>query len=359
MCIAPVKLPDGQLAACRKCWQCNARRVDDWVGRCIAESQTATETHSVTLTYGRDDEGEVNHIRTVLLTYSDVQKWFKRLRKQGYKFRYLCVGEFGSKNGRAHWHLIMFWEGRWPAFVLDKEKVSQPEWDHGYGFVELVRGGEDMGRSKAVRYVCKYLQKDQKDPEKQGRFMMSKKPPLGHQYFRGLAERYVAHGLAPQHLQYSFPGVVDAKGRKKKFMMTGKTADNFLREFIRRWLVSRSDWIPPSELVEEYQERLAVEDIHYEIEKKVYRNGRIAWEQARRAEARVAEEEIRKKYGPLQSLDDLEQYRDRILCDQKAAREKKKYIERGVDLRDARRTARTRPPERVSEGARGQHKNVP
>ena len=103
-------LDDGTIIGCRYCSQCIGRSVDDWTGRCIAESIFAVAPYFVGLTYGRDENGSEDHIRARLLTYSDVQKYMKRLRASGYCPRYFCVGEYGSTKGRAHWHLIIFWK---------------------------------------------------------------------------------------------------------------------------------------------------------------------------------------------------------------------------------------------------------
>ena len=112
MCINPNKIADKGFVACRQCWQCREHKVDDWVGRNIAESQTAKAASVVSLTYGRDrSTGDVDHMQAAVLTYSDVQKMLKHLRVDGYPVRYFVAGEYGSRNGRAHWHVILYWQG--------------------------------------------------------------------------------------------------------------------------------------------------------------------------------------------------------------------------------------------------------
>ncbi len=73
MCIAPIKLDDGTEVGCRECWQCRKRRVNDYVGRCIAESKFAKKTYAVTLTYG-GDEG----VNAVTLIYKGRPGFFKK-----------------------------------------------------------------------------------------------------------------------------------------------------------------------------------------------------------------------------------------------------------------------------------------
>lgn len=250
MCETPNKLYDGTVVACHKCWQCVANRVNDWTGRCIAESQTATAAHAISLTYGRDEDGNVHHARSAVLTYSDVQGMFKRLRRNGYPLRYLVAGEYGTERGRAHWHLIAFWQKKVPPHVIG-ENCHIKEWPHGHTYWQPME-------YKAVRYCVKYVVKDAEDAEAQSHFSLSKKPPLGAAYFDGLAQRYVDQGLAPRDLYYTFPHVTRKNGERTKFFMQGVTRDNFLAAFVRKWHEQRPDeYLPNSELVEEWQDKQA------------------------------------------------------------------------------------------------------
>ncbi len=272
MCIAPNTLPDGTEVGCRECWQCRERKIDDWVGRCIAESKTAKRTFSISLTYGRDEGDNVDHIRAALLTYSDVQKYFKRLRKSGYVVRYFAVGEYGSAKGRAHWHLIVFYYDN-ASVIADRKlynaeveaglrrgkllpvpssavpeheisargsdgdlrdvRFSDAHWQHGHAVWEELLDGYDASASRAVRYVCKYLLKDSQDDASQMLGpRLSKKPPLGDAYLRDLARRYVEQGLAPQDLFYSFADVRAKDGQLKRFLLGGVSADNFMSYYV-------------------------------------------------------------------------------------------------------------------------------
>nr|QJB21343.1 MAG: replication initiator protein [Microvirus sp.] len=264
MCLNPVKIAEVGFVACRECWQCRETKVDDWVGRCIAESKTATAAHSVTLTYGRDQStGDVDNIRAAVLTYSDVQKYLKYLRADGFPVRYFAVGEYGSAKGRAHWHIILYWQGEVPDHVLE-ENFMQKHWTHGWSYWRECH-------SQSVRYACKYLVKDVADEDAQSWGpLMSKKPPLGHDYFRWLADKYVEQGLSPQTLFYTFPDAqrvpagAKAKGRKMllekskpvQFRMAGKTAANFVGYFIERWREVYGDDPPRSKLVLDYDAKL-------------------------------------------------------------------------------------------------------
>lgn len=249
MCISPGILSTGQAVPCRKCWQCLETKVDDWVGRCIAESKTAIATNFVTLTYGRDDnyEGE-DSPRAAVLTYSDVQKFFKLLRKNGYPMRYFCVGEYGSLKGRAHWHIIIFWTKRVPKFKLDA-RIDDPHWKHGFVRWETCSHA-------AIRYCCKYITKAVGDETAQAFIRMSKKPPLGGEYFQRRALEHVKQGLSPQDLFYSWSDVRNTQGKVIKFRLRNVSAEMYVEHFVKMWrLLNGNDHWPSSELVQDYLDK--------------------------------------------------------------------------------------------------------
>lgn len=249
MCVNPRRMDNGAEVWCRKCWQCTNNFINDWVGRCIAESKVAAVTRSVTLTYGPDEAGNVDHERTAILTYSDVQKYLKRLRKNGYPVRYFAVGEFGGKKGRAHWHLILFFIRESPKHELGV-RFDEPNWPHGYSFWEEI---DDAAAS--VRYVCKYIQKDLRDAERQRQVGMSRFPPLGALYFGGLARRYVEQGISPQQPVYHFPDVTDEHGETRKFRLRGASRDLFIRTFLEVWAANYGTHPPHSDMVAEWLDK--------------------------------------------------------------------------------------------------------
>lgn len=271
MCLNPGKLVNGQMIACRKCWQCRERRINDWVGRCIAENKTAKASNFVSLTYGRDPVyGSIDHERAAVLTYSDVQKYIKRVRRAGFPLRYFAVGEYGTLKGRAHWHILMFWQEQAPERVLD-ERISCPWWDHGFAQYENMT-------SRSIRYCCKYLQKDVGEMSRQGHLAMSKKPPIGNAYFHRLAKQYVEQYLAPQTLGYSWPDQFDRNGKPVRFMMGNKTAENFLEAYVTQWKAAHPEMhMPNSELVEEYLDKIAKQEIEFSMPERIFAKAVHPW----------------------------------------------------------------------------------
>ena len=273
MCLSPSKIADVGFVACRNCWQCLETKVDDWVGRNIAESKTAKAAHVVTLTYGQDNKtGDIDHIRAAVLTYSDVQKMLKWMHHE-YPVRYFVVGEYGSLKGRAHWHIILYWQDKVPEHKL-RENFMQKHWPHGWSYW-------DHMSPESIRYACKYLLKDPADENKQGWGPMpSKKPPLGHEYFKILADRYVEQRLSPQDLFYSFPDVkrvstavrartrsqFDEMARPIRFRMHGKTAENFLSYFYATYVARYGDDPPHTDLMWEWQDKKLKEYLNERVD---------------------------------------------------------------------------------------------
>ena len=246
MCIAPTKLDDGTEVGCRECWQCRKRRVNDYVGRCIAESKFAKKTYAVTLTYDADQG-----VNAVTLIYKDVQDFLKRLRKK-YKCRYIVTGEYGSTKGRSHWHIILFFQDNWPE-VTSNKRVDWKYWKHGFAYFQE----PDW---KGFEYCLKYVLKDQTSRQSDSHLAMSKKPPLGHEFFQQLAKQHVEQALVPQTYFYKFGDVRDYKNREKGFMMQGKTRENFMETFINEW-EAKYDHEPLSEIVNDYYDDIT--DIEY------------------------------------------------------------------------------------------------
>jgi hypothetical protein len=251
MCISPNNISEVGLVACHKCWQCRENKVNDYVGRCIAESHHSDETLSITLTYGDGDTPE-----SATLVYKHYQLFMKSLRNEGYKVRYIVAGEYGSTKGRAHWHAILFFKGKVPKIIEYNKRIQWKHWDRGYSFIE-------KPHYKSIRYVLKYLQKDTDKDINNTHFALSKKPPLGDQYFKELAKKYVDSGLAPQTFMYSFDNEFDGQGNRREFMIQGKTRENFCRYYLHEWLdqyAFTNKKMPYSDIIEEYEDRLVSEE---------------------------------------------------------------------------------------------------
>lgn len=138
------------LAPCGKCYACKTKRVNDWYIRTIHEHTSKeyykTFMYFITFTYNN------NHIGNNSLDYRDIQLFMKKLRKE-YKepLKFLCVGEYGYKSGRKHFHMVIFGFKK----LISYGKVNKM-WSFGNLDIDIVRS------YSAVRYLLKYSFKDYK-----------------------------------------------------------------------------------------------------------------------------------------------------------------------------------------------------
>nr|QJB19757.1 MAG: replication initiator protein [Microvirus sp.] len=94
--------------ACGRCPPCKKRRVDGWAFRLMQEAKVSSSAYFVTMTYNTDHV-PISPNGFMTLSKSDVQKFWKRLRKlQNSKIKYYLAGEYGSQNHRPHYHAIVF-----------------------------------------------------------------------------------------------------------------------------------------------------------------------------------------------------------------------------------------------------------
>lgn len=218
MCSAP--LSDGHHEfACRVCDECVAARRMDWIARCMAERSTSKQTLAITLTYGNETQDQRDG--AAMFRYYDIQNLLKVLRRRIHyrtgqvdALRYVCAGEQGDRNGRCHWHIIIFsdhdllevgtFKGRFGP-VTDRAKIisgAKPKrytwdcWPHGFVVVQE----PDQG---GISYAVTYALKDQFTAEKSkgtaretkvetfatGMFRMSKTPPIGWNFVQAELQR--------------------------------------------------------------------------------------------------------------------------------------------------------------------------
>lgn len=256
MCINWQPITGGGVRPCHRCWQCRRDRVNDWVGRCIAEWKTARHCLVVTLTYGEDPHyAGVDHINAHVLFYSDVQKYLKRLRRvTPGRIRFFCAGEYGTKKGRAHWHILLFFQRALPPNIrlreryLHEGKNGEMLWPHGWTYW-------DEPSAESIRYVTKYVLKDD-DHCWQGMYRFSSQPELGREYFRQLAEMAVEQQLPPR-LVYSFPVDRLKDGKPKLYRLTRSAAFKYLRDYDYYWRSRFGDqnW-PQSEIMDSFVDEM-------------------------------------------------------------------------------------------------------
>jgi len=129
----------------------------------------STSSAFITLTYANP------HLKfrsgKAQLVKADLQKWFKRVRKAGYRFRYYAVGEYGSKTFRPHYHVILF--GNVPESVIRKT------WDMGQVHIGQLTWASC---GYCTKYVINSKSKGMRDGREAPFQLMSRKPGIGANY---------------------------------------------------------------------------------------------------------------------------------------------------------------------------------
>lgn len=281
-CDSEIVLRNGVLVPCRHCGGCHKVRRIDFVGRCRAEEKTSHGVDMFTWTYGKTDRyGElIDHPNAYSLDYEDPKRALKRCRNHlPYEaLRFFVAGEYGEEKGRAHYHILMFWQTaarlpnmhydiRYQHTVAEKQFVNDcavyPDeplfWAHGFTQIKPDFGGESF------HYVAKYLHKDGA-VVRDNLIKQSRKPLLGARYICALAEEHVDAGLSPQDLTYRLV----RKGARPfsssyydVYHLTAAGARYLCRSFVAAWLRkhNHADW-PRSRLIDDYLDMEWLRDRH-------------------------------------------------------------------------------------------------
>ncbi len=192
-CGFPVQVLD-KLRPCGKCQGCLRQRRRAWVGRLLAEQTAHVESAFITLTYAdpelpwvRGPDGE--WIWT--LQKEHPQKYVRALRDAGHPLRYFVSGEYGTKTGRPHYHLIAFGLG------VGAEALLKSTWKKG--FVSVYEAN-----ARTMSYCAKYCLKGSADGEPPSKTfepgapvdrvtvapfrLFSRNPPLGGGFAKSIAD---------------------------------------------------------------------------------------------------------------------------------------------------------------------------
>lgn len=136
---------------CGKCPKCVARRTSGWSFRLMEEEKVSSSAHFITLTYATANLPFSGNGKPTLQK-SDLQKFFKRLRKahgvsriqrNNKPIKYYAVGEYGSGGKRPHYHIILF--------NADITLIND-SWNLGHVHYGTVSGA-------SIGYTLKYLSK--------------------------------------------------------------------------------------------------------------------------------------------------------------------------------------------------------
>lgn len=162
----PMQLP------CGNCWGCRLERSRQWALRCLHESTLHEFNCFITLTYNDEHIPLIGDKERVwsTLRMRDFQLFMKRLRKNVGQCRFFHCGEYGSKNGRPHYHAIIFGldfrqHGR-VTLLRRKSDFKEPLWRSSVldGLWSDPDSGEPLGHAsvgsctfKSAAYCARYI----------------------------------------------------------------------------------------------------------------------------------------------------------------------------------------------------------
>lgn len=195
-CIRPFRLNreggDEFLVPCGRCIPCRISRNREWALRLMHETDYHERSAFVTLTY------DPEHLPAdQSLNVTELQRFFKRLRRRlgDRKIRYYACGEYGERDGRPHYHAIVF--GLDP--IRDRDLTSGA-WSLGFVYLGSVT-------YDSCRYVSGYIMKKIYGSLQQQAYN-GRTPPFQVQS-RGLGRRFAEDNAAKlrKDLTFTYGGI--------------------------------------------------------------------------------------------------------------------------------------------------------
>lgn len=220
-----------QRVPCGQCIACRINKVSEWTARLMHEQSCNNYSYFVTVTYNDEHLPEGG-----TLVKSDLQKYFKRLRYYGIKFKYYACGEYGEKYGRPHYHILFFSKEQ-----ID-EKLFRELWRSDKGAIGIVHVGSVTNSS--ARYVAGYVNKklygkSSSYYEERGILppfsLMSKKTSIGYEWFLANAKNVIERGYI--YVKKNIKGAIPRYYRKlaQRFGIERKRQNHILsREALQR-----------------------------------------------------------------------------------------------------------------------------
>ncbi len=189
-----IKQTDHILFNCGKCLFCRKKQSLELARRCVLHASLYSSNCFLTLTY------EDSAIGDNTISYSDIQKFKKRLRRAvaPKKIEIFNVHEYG-KNGRKHWHLVVFnhdFNDKTLHTIKKGNRIYTSEtlkklWPHGYNTIGEVTEASAM-------YQAQYTQKDIKNGNSNNdRKSKSNHSGIGKKYFEQHFRQILSLGYIP------------------------------------------------------------------------------------------------------------------------------------------------------------------
>lgn len=252
---------------CGRCLPCNIQRRKEWTARMMLETIKHRDLTFVTLTYDDDHVpislSPVDAVPLGNLRKSDLQDYFKRLRKAGLRFRYYACGEYGENTERPHYHAILF-----GVSPFDEELLIE-KWPHGH---VQVREFTPQRAGYVASYTSKKLQFRKKNHDGRAKefSLMSRKPGIGFDALDFIAETIRKHDevLDDDQIVLLFNGHFRANG--KIWPLDSECRKRLHNKFVELGLLpERTDFAESLEGHHSYWDKFINRDQVAEIEHKL------------------------------------------------------------------------------------------
>lgn len=219
LCASPINLIDKNrpesgkysIVKCRQCMPCRINQRQQWAARILLELLTNPKALFVTFTYNDENLPYFYDYPGGNLVKSDIQKFFKRLRRKlpnTTPIRYYAVGEYGEKTSRAHYHAIIY---GLDFDDLQNHQLINNTWGMGFTYIGEVT-------PESASYVAQYTTKKITGAESENHYygrlpefnLTSRKPGLGYE-----AAQIIAKTLsAPKRRNFLFDNCLRMHGKR-------------------------------------------------------------------------------------------------------------------------------------------------
>lgn len=200
-CLYPIHLRQDnahdRIVPCGRCAACLVRLRQEWTYRLREELKVSKDAYFLTLTYDNQNLPIHEYIESdtgamyydACVSKEDVQKFNKRLRKRfdkdGIKFRFYVISEYGPRTMRPHYHGIYFFKD-----LVDRDKFDDyvsKSWPSPNICVDVVT-------DERIKYVTEYCltRKDIPDHLVPNFRIMSNRPGIGADYVDKMRDWHLA-----------------------------------------------------------------------------------------------------------------------------------------------------------------------
>lgn len=257
MCLTPYQVKhngDNVGVPCGKCETCIKRRISAWSFRLMQQDKDAETSYFITLTYDNVnlpisskglltlERGNDLPVDNTAGVKRGLTAFFKRLRRSHQEhsyapIKYYCVGEYGSRFGRPHYHGIMFnlnlelMLDKGDLVALDltgfdgKHQVKIKQWPFGLATIGRVSGA-------SIGYTLKYMCK----PRKAGKAPDDDRVPEFAVMSKGLGLNYLTDQAIAWHkadiLNRMYCVVEDGKKLSMPRYYKDRIYDEFERQMV-------------------------------------------------------------------------------------------------------------------------------